>query len=97
VERSEQDRTERIRGGCEEALELIALGEPEAGDALRGFVGILERAAQGSEPARRSLRIPPRPDDVPEQHEGAAGEARGNRLEGGHAERLTACEIAVKS
>jgi hypothetical protein len=97
VERTEQDCPERIRGGCEETLELVALGEPEAGDALRRGVGVLEGAAQCPKPARRPLGIPPRSDDVTEQDDGTTGKERGDGLEGGHAGRLTDYQIAVKS
>ena len=86
MKRGPEDREERIASRREQALELIALGEREGGQAPRRIQG-LELAAQVAQPRARSGGLPSGAHDIPEQHDRFA-----LRI---HARRLLRAEVAV--
>src|SRR5206468_1654164 len=91
VEGPDEDGEEGIRRWNEQALQLVALGEPEAGQPLARRVAVLQDPAEDAQPGARGFRIVPRLDDVAEQDDAP----RGARFV--HAGRLTGRVVAVKS
>jgi hypothetical protein len=70
MERSAEDRRQRVRAECEQPLELISLGELERCESLALRKRRVQVDGEGPQPIGRGGGIAARPDHVTEENEG---------------------------